>query len=403
MFPAYFLGILIFALHTKNLSSFIKTTIALLTFFSFSLPMAVPIIKMPTPTGKNNIGTSTHHWIDNTRKEWFTENPDDFRQIMVQVWYPGQLGKKNKRAPYLDRIDIRAKTMAKAGGFPKFLINHLELTGTNSYLDLFVNNNSTPVPIIIFSHGITGSRHIHTALTEELASHGYLVVGVDHSYDANMTIFPDGSIANYRSDITGHPDSISIRRKQINTRTEDITFIIDQLYKIQSGKIKHNLNGYLDLSRIGVAGHSYGGGTSILAADKDRRIKSVVVLDAWLNPLPGYVIKKGIKQPILYMGRPHWKDSDYPSNNSLVDVLMENTKGPKHHITIKETRHLNYCDAPLFSPFVKHFLEVGEMNREKSVKLINEITLEFFNQHLRSVKSEALNNLQLYQDLVIHK
>ena len=47
MFPAYFLGILIFALHTKNLSGFIKTTIALLTFFSFSLPMAVPIIKMP--------------------------------------------------------------------------------------------------------------------------------------------------------------------------------------------------------------------------------------------------------------------------------------------------------------------------------------------------------------------
>ena len=106
MFPAYFLGILIFALHTKNVSSFIKTTIALLTFFSFSLPMAVPIIKMPKPTGKNNIGTSTHHWIDNTRKEWFTESPDDFRQIMVQVWYPGQLGKKNKRAPYLDRIDI---------------------------------------------------------------------------------------------------------------------------------------------------------------------------------------------------------------------------------------------------------------------------------------------------------
>ena len=91
------------------------------------------------------------------------------------------------------------------------------------------------------------------------------------------------------------------------------------------------------------------------------------------------------------------------NNLRVVDVLMENTKGPKHHITIKETRHLNYCDAPLFSPFVKHFLEIGEMNREKSVKLINEITLEFFNQHLRSVKSEVLNKLQLYQDLVVHE
>ena len=127
-------------------------------------------------------------------------------------------------------------------------------------------------------------------------------MGVDHSYDANLTIFPDGSTANYKSEITGHADSVRIREKQINTRTADISFIIDQLYDIQIGKIKHLANGYLDLNSIGVAGHSYGGGTSTLAAYMDGRIKSVLILDAWLNPLPKNIIYNGLDQPILYMG-----------------------------------------------------------------------------------------------------
>ena len=402
MIPGYMLGILLLIVYKKNIPPLGKFLITILVVLSFSLPSLIPVISMPKPTGKHKIGTSIHHWIDQEREEWFTDDPNDFRQIMIQLWYPAKLGEKNKRAPYLDRIDLRAETMAKAGGFPKFLIQHLELTKTNSYLNLFIENNATPMPIVIVSHGITGTRHIHTALAERLASHGYLVVGVDHSYDANLTIFPDGSSANYRSEITGHADSVRIREKQINTRTADISFIIDQLYDIQSGKIKHLANGYLDLNSIGVAGHSYGGGTSTFAAHKDARIKSVLILDAWLNPLPKNIIYNGIDQPILYMGRPNWDDSDYPSNNTLVDTLMKNTRGPNHHITIKETRHLNYCDAPLFSPLVKHILEVGDMNRPESVNLINQLSLEFFDQYLRQEKSKILNNLQLYPNITVH-
>ena len=134
----------------------------------------------------------------------------------------------------------------------------------------------------------------------------------------------------------------------------------------------------------------------------DGRIKSVLILDAWLNPLPKNIIYNGIDQPILYMGRPNWDDSDYPSNNTLVDTLMNNTRGPNYHITIKGTRHLNYCDAPLFSPLVKHILEVGDMNRQESVNLINQLSLEFFDQYLRQEKSKTLNSLELYPNITVH-
>ena len=404
MLPAYFLGVIIIALYQKRLPITIKTGMVVWLMFAITLPIVVPIIKMPKLTGQYPIGSTTHHWVDKERKEWFTDDPNDVRQIMVQLWYPGLKTKRPKMTPYIDNIDIRSKTIAKAGKFPKQLIKHLELTQTNSYLNLQAEPTAAPLPIIIISHGITGMRHIHTSLAEKLSNNGYLVINIDHSYDANLTIFPDGSTADYRSDITGSPDSVNIRKKQIETRALDVQFVINQLQKIQSGKIKHELNGYLDLNRIGVAGHSYGGGTSVMASYLDTRIKATLVLDSWMNPLPPKIIDNGIQQPLIYIGRPKWTDSDYPTNTDLVAKIMKNTKAKSYYLTIKETLHLNYCDAPLFSPLAKYFLDIGDMNGIKSVKLINEISRQFFDQHLKSqpTKSRILNQIEKHQEIVFN-
>ena len=186
-------------------------------------------------------------------------------------------------------------------------------------------------------------RQIHTSLAEKLANNGYVVIAMDHSYDANITIFPDGSVADYRSEITGHPDSIAIRRKQINTRAADISFIIDRLAQIQTGKIKHPLNGYLDLNKIGVTGHSFGGGTSTLASYRDNRIKATSVMDSWMN-----------------------------------------------------------SDSPLFTPFAEYILDVGALDHQRSVYLINQLSLEFFDQYLLEKTSPMLNKKQRIPEFIIH-
>ena len=404
MLPAYFLGVSLIIIYQKKLSTVLKTIVFFWLIFSTLLPLFVPIIKMPKLTGKHSIGSTIHHWTDHERKEWFTDDPNDVRQIMVQLWYPAQKTKKAEMTPYLDKIDLRSQTMAKAGKFPPQLIKHLELTKTNSHLNLKAEPEAAPLPIIIISHGITGMRHIHTSLAEKLSNNGYLVIALDHSYDANLTIFPDGSVADYRSDITGFPDSVSIRKKQLQTRAADVQFVINQLIKIQSGKIKHQLNGYLDLNRIGVAGHSYGGGTSIMVSYLDPRVKATLVLDSWMNPLPQKIIENGIQQPLIYIGRPKWTDSDYPTKTGLVAKLMDNTKGANYYLTINETLHLNYCDAPLFSPLAKYFLDIGEMNGIKSVNLINNISLQFFDQHLKSEpqQSRILNQLEKQEEIVFN-
>jgi predicted dienelactone hydrolase len=59
-------------------------------------------------------------------------------------------------------------------------------------LNVHVSPEKSNYPVLIFSHGLTGFRNQNTFEVEELASHGYIIVGIDHTYDAAATIFTDG-------------------------------------------------------------------------------------------------------------------------------------------------------------------------------------------------------------------
>ncbi len=161
-----------------------------------------------------------------------------------------------------------------------------------------------------------------------------------------MTVFHDGTLADYRSDITGHPDSVQVRRKQLNTRVADIRFVLDKLTEISEAPW---FNGLMNLNKVGVLGHSFGGATAIQVSFEDDRFKSCLVLDSWLNPVSDTVLISGIKQPFLYLGRPLWNDSNYPSSPELVKTFINAFPENKYQFILKNSRHLDFCDAPLFS------------------------------------------------------
>ena len=207
----------------------LKSFLTVWFLLAIIIPYIIPVFSLPKPQGEHTIGTETFHWVDSTRLEWFTpEKPEDYREIMVQFWYPSSSQPSNKTEPYMDYIDLRSKTIAAAGNLPSFFPSHLNLVKTNSYFQIACLEQTLGVPVVVFSHGITGSRHLHQALFEHLSSQGYIVAAIDHSYDCNLTVFPDGRIANYRSDITGDPDSISIRKQQLETRGRDVIFVLDK-------------------------------------------------------------------------------------------------------------------------------------------------------------------------------
>ena len=387
MVPAYLLYIIIFILYKNKTPASLwkKSFLFVWLLFSVLLPLAVPVFSLPTPTGPHPIGTQTFQWTDSTRMEWFTkENLSDLRKVLVQVWYPSQKPEKEKPEPYIDHIDIRAKTIGNAGGFPGELISHINLVKTHSFLNLDPDLSQSPYPVLVLSHGITGMRQIHTALIENLASHGYVVVALDHPYDCNLTVFQDGTIADYRSDITGYPDSVNIRRNQLDTRVADVGFVLDKLTKLSTTSV---FNGVMDLNKVGVLGHSYGGATAIQVSYEDVRVKSCLVLDSWMNPLPNNILKTGIRQPFLSLGRPRWDDSHYPSSPVLVKSFMGTLSEHGYHFTLKNSRHLDFCDAPLFTPLSNWFIETGSIPAKKAVSITNKVSLLFFNHYLKEKRS----------------
>ena len=381
----------------KAVNRFTGTILGAWFLISAFIPWAVPVFTMPAPEGDFSIGSETFHWVDSSRLEWFTdENDNDVREIMVQAWYPSENSDSIGPNSYMDFMNLRSKTLASAGKIPAFLPSHLNMISTNTRNDVACSNKLEKYPVLIFSHGITGSRHLHQILFEHLASKGYIVFALDHSFDANLTIFPDGKIADYRSEITGHPDSVLIREKQINTRAFDVGFIIDQIREIEAGMIDSKLSGRLDLDRVALGGHSYGGATAILASHNHEIIKACVVLDGWISPIPDKVISEGINVPFLFMGRPNWDDSDYPGNYERLADLITHSSNEKYDLRINQTLHLDYTDIPLMSPLVKHVMDVGDLKPSTTLSLINDLVLGFLEVHLleRDYKGfqQALDN-----------
>ena len=381
----------------KIVNRFTGTILGAWFLISAFIPWAVPVFTMPAPEGDFSIGSETFHWVDSSRLEWFTdENDNDVREIMVQAWYPSENSDSIGTNSYMDFMNLRSKTLASAGKIPAFLPSHLDMISTNTRNDVACSNKLEKYPVLIFSHGITGSRHLHQILFEHLASKGYIVFALDHSFDANLTIFPDGKIADYRSEITGHPDSVLIREKQINTRAFDVGFIIDQIREIEAGMIDSKLSGRLDLDRVALGGHSYGGATAILASHNHEIVKACVVLDGWISPIPDKVISEGINVPFLFMGRPSWHDSDYPGNYERLADLITHSSNEKYDLRINQTLHLDYTDIPLMSPLVKHVMDVGNLKPSTALSLINDLVLGFLEVHLleRDYKGfkQALDN-----------
>ena len=68
---------------------FVATAVGLVVLLiAVALPVAVPVWSFREPSGPDAIGTVTYAWMDTSRPELFTPDPDDHRELVAQVWYP---------------------------------------------------------------------------------------------------------------------------------------------------------------------------------------------------------------------------------------------------------------------------------------------------------------------------
>ena len=346
------------------------------------------------PGGKYAVGTRDYLWIDSTRGETFTKDPSDRRHVLVQIWYPA--------APSNAEPARYIRTPKEFGDSSRAFADQQQLRA-NSVLDAPFAEQDAPYPVVIYHAGGGWVRFGSTFTAEALASHGYVVVGVDHAGFSMSVNFPDGY--RFTADTLLPPVGAGGMRDEalgfwaylngtvFDTWRADARFVLDQLEKINR-EPGHPFQGRLDLDRIGATGWSFGGAAAIQMTRDDRRVKAAVDQDGQLF---GDVREKGNSRPVMLLhhgGDPPYKSADtlaiYRELVAMVDGwdrdMLERSTNDWYEVWIARTQHVNFSDSPLFSSRTAP----GSLDPRRAHEIINAYTLAFFDQYLRGRASDLL-------------
>jgi predicted dienelactone hydrolase len=274
--------------------------------------------ELPAPTGRFQIGRVTVHWTDTSRVEPVapTRGP---RELRIDIWYPADAtatadGLARASAPaltparYIDPSAFDQPESAKRlqgvlrGAYDAVREGRVR---THAFEGVRFARGIRRAPVLIFSHGGGEARETYSAQLEDLASHGYVVAAISHTYESVLTMFPDGRhvpLASGRwpepttSEIEGLPPDQEANPARLRWWADDIRFVLDELTRANQGRAgapRLPFAGRLDLQRVGAFGHSAGGQAAATACQLERRLRACLNQDGLSAMAPYYLDANG--------------------------------------------------------------------------------------------------------------
>mgnify|MGYP002223822330 CR=1 FL=1 len=348
--------------------------------------------EFPKLTGEYPVSKTTRHIIDTNRKEPF--NPNEQRELMVHIWYPSARGEVYPYVVYRQDEIADTKRSLIANGFPEEDVKNLDFIYTHAVADEQPLHGLSPYPVILFSHGYLGLMpEDYTALCEELASHGYIVASVAHTYYAPRVIFPDGRIITAAPELYFQQSCPSADEQRM--WADDVQCALDHL--LQYNADTHNtFFNLLDPERVGVIGHSMGGSTAYRLCTEDSRFKAGVSFDALLWSTDQKVSE--LTKPFLFMFAeqdPHTSDEKlaqyYGRYISYVKIFENVSTGAeqvkKDMRTTNEERAKNH---EMYLSIVKNFQVICQ--KEARVDVV-----------IPGLMHSGFSDLLLLKDLPVYK
>ena len=337
---------------------------------SAALAVIFPVVRLPKPSGPFGVGRRSYVWDDFSRPAFCVPIPEGHvphRRCMADVWYPRERGGCQGRWVQFMQEKFGEK-IVMSFGFPGFLGSHLGLVRSSSVRDANPKRGQR-FPVVLFSHGLFSTRQAHTALIEEIVSHGFIVAAMDHPYDAIAVKFPDGTEVDYMME---YPDVTfkgfhEYRRDNLELRSGDVLFVLNRLEAL-SRDGEDPLAAVMDLEPgVAALGHSFGGATAIRAAQRDPRIKRVFGLDAWLWPLGMDRTAEGLDRPVILLESDTFLDDRdiFTAFNPVLTKAFTAASPRCHQVIVKGAGHYEYTDMCWVSPiFLRKFGLISLTQRE---------------------------------------
>jgi dienelactone hydrolase len=361
------------------------------------------IVSLPQTSGRYEVGTTNFDWIDTSRKDEYTPAPDDYRELMVQAWYPMDPGTGEQKETYIPSPVQGLDSLTASFGMGKQFTG-INAVDTDSYKDAQLSNSESKYPVVLFSHGLGRTRWEYQSITRELASHGYIVISIDHTHFSFGTEFEDGRFVPFSSLI--NPLDFDKRDEDINEIwVKDIQFAIQQLYALNESPNSLNFKDKIDMNKIAAIGHSFGGAAAARALQVEPRIVAAINMD---GSFVGHTTATGnMRKPFAFIKtEAHAKDlrGEYVlpplppemDPSLIVDLFNEYAaryekavEGDAYDITLEGTthnEHMSFTDHPLLKSYylegTPYVVRDPDSDPNEFYRLVNNLILEFLDKYL---------------------
>jgi predicted dienelactone hydrolase len=364
---------------------------------------------LPTPTGPFAVGRTQYVWSDATQAELLAPQPGTKRELLAWIWYPAAPRQPSQTfddylpAPWRTALDRHGGVL-----LTQFLTRDLSRVRAHSIREAELSPQHRSYPVILMRAGLAALTTDYTTLAEDLASHGYVVVGFDAPYRTIVVVLPDGRvIARARqndADLVSGLEQEQLANKLVQAWSADMGFALDQLERLNTSDPSGRFLGRLDMQRVGVFGHSLGGAEALQFCHDDSRCKAGIDVDG--APL-GSVIGEGVTQPFMFLMGEHESESDAETRPVAANIHSIYDRLPSDRrllIMIRGANHYMFSDdgAMLKSPLVMRVLRtlgIVRLDGRRQVAVTAYYISTFFDVYLQGTPASRLQSQPEYAEI----
>jgi len=384
--------------------------------------------ELPAPTGRFAVGTTTWRLTDPSRQETFSGQGEP-RNVEVLVWYP-TAARGGQVAPYLREGLAEVRAFASVFRAPESAFDALERVRAHAQLDAPPVATGSKLPVLVFAHGYTGIPSASTALLEDLASHGYAVFSIVHPFEASAATLVDGRVVRMVDNsgsflgpigevfkewgpedetmasvtrttdeaeqlrlLRGYLGGLQKTNLALRRWVDDTKLVVDRLSSLKADSPIGRLVARVDVSRMGVFGHSMGGVTAGEFCVEDRRCRAGLNLDG--IPQYGTMIDATMGRPFLMVY------SARPGRAGASDAIYRRSARPYYRVDVQETRHLDFVDMAFWGGPLRERPVLGPIAPARIADITRAVVREFFDQELLGRRSTLLAGAPRFPEVAV--
>jgi dienelactone hydrolase len=358
---------------------------------SLVLALALPMRAIVPPSGPWRVGVKHFHLV----RPAAAAGDGGLLEFNVRVFFPAPPDAPVAARPYLALGRDTALGYARFIKMPALIFSHLPLLTVEDAVVAHVASQGRALPLVVFSHGLGGTPDCYQSLLLDWASHGMLVLAVEHNdFSQAVTRLPGDRLRFYKplaemrmlapggEQPAARPRSdFEVRNAQLLHRVAEARAALDAALQDSRGDDVFPLGGLLrglvDERRVAAAGHSFGGATAVAWAFDDARVHACVNLDGWQLPLPPQVVERGLAAtPLLLIESEAFRHM--PEN---YDSMLKMHRASRHSrfFTLRGSGHQNFSDFPVLSPMATRAIKAaGRLDPDRAIRIINRYTRAFF-------------------------